>query len=232
MSQVERLSAKRKVSFKLPATVQLISIESDAKTFGQLMEDVANSVIADKIPIHSERVDNNYVRTYKFIEKNSLVEYGKLDDAVLPEGNIILFVTPVDHKAGLTINFEMDWPLERKIEAINNMSYNEIRSLGYILNQEHNAGISLSGSKREVINNIIEFLKTRESTPNFVEELELLKEDLQFLKEALFTNSVTVDLMIDKVNNLIEANSNKDSTEEDLGLLDIHNNIMEKFKEL
>jgi hypothetical protein len=172
--------------FKLTTQVQLESLESNARTFGELRRDIQNSHLADKINFTkttTQRDGVQWVSTIKLIDKNSQVEYGSFDDAVLPQSsNVIFFVLPFEHKGGMSMEVVDDLmeiiELENITsfdEIISEFGYNELRSLGSALNDKYDAGIILSGKREDIYQEIYNW------ADDFYYELSIEKEEQEEL---------------------------------------------------
>jgi len=107
--------SKRNVTLKLTTQKDLINIESDARTFGEL-----------KAQLKDVKWDG--MRVVERSTKNTL----QMDDAVLPATDFVLFLVPEKVKSGAKID-------------IDNSSYNDLRSHISMLNRVKNAGLSLDG---------------------------------------------------------------------------------------
>jgi len=120
----------RKIRFKLLTQIQLETIESNARTFGELKEQVQNSLISDKI-----RFDG-----VQFIERETKAAYGAINEAILPQTDLLFYVQPLETKSG--VDFE-------------NMSYTDLYKLCSKLNRENNAGIKFNQlPKYKIIENL------------------------------------------------------------------------------
>ncbi len=120
----------RKIRFKLLTQIQLETIESNARTFGELKQEVLNSEISDKIKFDG----------VQFIERETKAAYGAIADAILPQTDLLFYVQPLETKSG--VDFE-------------NMSYTDLYKLCSKLNRENNAGIKFNHlTKSEIIRNI------------------------------------------------------------------------------
>lgn len=107
--------SKRNVTLKLTTQKDLIVVESDARTFGELKKQLTN-------------VKWDGMRVVERSTKNTL----QMDDAVLPATDFVLFLVPEKVKSGA----ELD---------IDNSSYNDLRSHISMLNKVKNAELSLDG---------------------------------------------------------------------------------------
>ena len=107
--------SKRNVTLKLTTQKDLINVESDARTFGELKNQLKD-------------VKWDGMRVVERSTKNTL----QMDDAVLPATDFVLFLVPEKVKSGAGID-------------IDNSSYNDLRSHISMLNRVKNAGLSLDG---------------------------------------------------------------------------------------
>ena len=107
--------SKRNVTLKLTTQKDLINVESDARTFGELKNQLKD-------------VKWDGMRVVERSTKNTL----QMDDAVLPATDFVLFLVPEKVKSGAGID-------------IDSSSYNDLRSHISMLNRVKNAGLSLDG---------------------------------------------------------------------------------------
>lgn len=192
-----------KFKFKLTTQVQLETCESDAKTFGELKNAIKNSPLGEKISFERQtevREGQEWIRTIKLIEKNTLAEYGSIDDAPLPVGeNLLFFVTPVEHKGGLD---PTDIPFLEKDEAldqVDELGYNELISLGSKLNSLYDAEIDLSGKRDDVWYSIKVWLEAWYD--DCVEESDMDEDPNSDVRKLLET---AIDLIVDAIELLPE----------------------------
>ncbi len=131
----------RKIKFKLLTRTELVTVETDARTFGQLKTQItANKELNALI-----QFGNN-----QFIERDTKVAYGALEDALLPVGDCFMFVIPMKTKSGC------DLP---SVDSLEEMGYSELRSLGSKLNKENGATIDLSGKRVDILARIATWLE-------------------------------------------------------------------------
>ena len=158
----------RKISFKLLTQASLEKIEANVTTFGDLKRAITNSSIARKINFNE----------VKFIEKNTKAEFGSIDEAILPAGDLLFYVTPVKTKSGLNITPEnfLQFSQEEVINFMDSLGYNEIRTFGSKLNSLNpSAKISLTGTRADICENVCDFiLEEFENMP----DIETLKDNL------------------------------------------------------
>lgn len=193
---------ERVIKFKLPAQTTLPMLKTSATTWGELKNEIlASKELSDQIPLHSETVEREgttFVRNFKFIDKDTFAEFGKIDEAVLPDRNILFFVTPVEHKGGMNYSNGDLWELflsdyDNFVKVIKTVDYNTLRSFGAFLNREiGGANIILNGTKENVKNNILNFTDyykhPKESTPEFITEVPF--EDDNYHIKYLLSKSV------------------------------------------
>lgn len=174
----------RTITFKLLTQVQVEKIQSNARTFGELKEELLNGVLKDKI---------NFEESIKFIEKSNLTEYGNIPEAILPAGDCLFFVTPVKNKAGMDI---------LSTEQLSKMGYNELRAYGSALYHEYGGKIDMSGKKVDVLENIINYANELAS-----EELDLEIEENTEVKIILLSAISLIERAIGKLkeNNYVEG---------------------------
>lgn len=131
----------RKIKFKLLTRTELVTVETDARTFGQLKTQItANKELNALI-----QFGNN-----QFIERDTKVAYGALEDALLPVGDCFMFVIPMKTKSGC------DLP---SVDSLEEMGYSELRSLGSKLNKENGATIDLSRKRIDILDRIAIWLE-------------------------------------------------------------------------
>ena len=126
----------RKISFKLLTQNQLVSIDTNARTFGELKEAVSNSGLEGVVTFG----DN------QFLERVTKASFGQIDEALLPQGDCIFFVLPLKTKSG---------------SDLDNMSYQELRSYGSFLNKTEDAGINLHGKREDVLEAVKAYEKAK-----------------------------------------------------------------------
>lgn len=161
---------ERTIRFKLPAQISLLTMRSSATTWGQLKEEILRDpVLKEEIPLDTvpiTREGRDYIRSFKFIDRDTFAEYGKIDDAVLPDKDLIFIITPVEHKGGATnsnkiadLVFLLTWDPVKLIINLEEANYNTLRSFGSHLNRKYDKNIDLSGTKEEMKSNIIKAVK-------------------------------------------------------------------------
>lgn len=172
--------------FKLTTQVQLEVLESNARTFGELKQDIINSPLGEKISFDRQKEVRDgieWVKTIKFVEKNTLAEYGDINEANLPAGeSFIFFVVPIEHKGGLLcspaeLHDYSDY--ETVVDEIYEWGYNDLRSLGSQINRDYNTNIDLSGKRDDILCNLkIYFENYFENSDWDEEENEILPQNV------------------------------------------------------
>lgn len=112
--------SNRNVTIKLTTQKDLIVVESNARTFGELKKQLPN-------------IKWDGMRVVERSTKNTL----QMDDAVLPAIDFVLFLVPEKVKSGADINPDT-------------ASYNDLRSHLAMLNRLKNAGLSLDGKVEDL----------------------------------------------------------------------------------
>jgi len=118
------MSSKRKVTLKLTTQKDLIVVDSNARTFGELKAEM-NTVKWDGMRV--------VVRS----TKNTLQD----DDALLPAEDFVLFLVPEKVKSGGT---------KKKLKDIAGAKYNDLRSHASFLNKMKDAQIAMNGGTEEL----------------------------------------------------------------------------------
>ena len=155
----------RKISFKLLTQSSLVSIETSARTFGELKTAVSEAGLGDAVSFANNQ----------FIDKATKVAYSKIDDAVLPATECILFVVPLQTKSGVDVD---------------SMTYLQVRDYVSELNKTQGAKISIIGSAETLRNKVKEFLGANEPVPSVD-----MKACLQAIREACTTILDQVDVL-------------------------------------
>lgn len=176
-----------KYAFKLLTQVQLEKLETNVRTFGELKQAILNSPMRGKINFNE----------VKFIEKETKAEYGSIDDATLPTGDLLFFVTPTKTKSGVEITADnfLQFDMDEVLEFVDNLGYNEIRRFASFLNNK-GANITISGTRYEIAERVSNYIETKfEETDSKVEELiEVLSdavESIQLVIKALESGAIT-----------------------------------------
>lgn len=125
------------------------NLESNCVTVGDLKADIQKAQI---------ELD---LSNAGFVERATKASYGAIPEAILPSGDLFLFVVPLRTKLGG----------EQTNAVLENLSYNELRSYVSKLNKETGANISLQGSRLD----ILERLKDREESPENTSVIEEIK---------------------------------------------------------
>jgi len=169
----------RTIKFKLLTQQQLETIKVTVTTFGELKTEILKSEMAEKINFDG----------VKFIERNSKAEYGSIDEAILPIGDLLFFVTPTKTDSGCG---DTQSPL-KPISEIEDMSYNEIRTYISLLNKAETSAIDLTGTRNDIIARYIEWFNTIEILAD--DEIEdgsiqdLLYQSITLIEKAIILYS-------------------------------------------
>lgn len=169
----------RKIKFKLLTQINLEVLETSARTFGELKADMAKHSTLNAVSFNNSQL----------IERETKVMYGTLDDAVLPATDCIMFVTPVKTLSGADIP---------TITELQEMGYNELRSLGSKLNKENDADIDLSGKRDDILDRMEDFVLMQEAAAQAEEQsaeeiVDEIIDRLQVLKTKLPVREVYVE---------------------------------------
>ncbi|NCC41805.1 MAG: hypothetical protein EOM21_20805 [Gammaproteobacteria bacterium] len=187
--------------FKLTSQVALEVLESNARTFGELKRDIQNSPLGDLIKFDKKTEMRNGVQwesTIKLIEKNTKVEYYNIDEAIIPQGEtVIFFVLPFEHKGGM-VGYE---DIARDIpncsydeypsleEEIMELGYNEIRKLATLLKKDLNADIEIIGKRADILFNVLswlhDYLEKDIFNPDELAEVTPISEAIDLLTQAI-----------------------------------------------
>lgn len=126
----------REVVLKLTTQKDLIKHQSEAATFGQLKKEL-------------RQVKWSGMRVVERSTKATL----QMDDAILPQGDFVLFLVPEKVKSGRKSSGGMS-KLPKPIEEC---SYNDCRSHMSWLNREKDANLDMSGSTAGLQNELIKY---------------------------------------------------------------------------
>lgn len=194
--------------FKLTTQVMLESLESNARTFAELRTDIQNSHLADKIvfgEVKEMRGGQEWVKTIQLIEKTTRASFGKIDDAILPQGDTVMFfVLPFEHKGGSEDAEELiddiqdghldNYSYEDFEEEISEYGYHELRKIGTAIKTTYRVDIDLTGRRVDILFNILEwadnwfnsFVETEEPPQNGLirRAVELISEALDILRDV------------------------------------------------
>lgn len=157
----------RKIKFKLLTQQQIEVLVTDVRLFGEMINVILKSDLADKIKVGE----------VKFIERETKTEYGNINEAILPAGDCLFFVTPIKTKSGMNI---LDW------DEITDMSYKELRTYGSQLNNENGACIILTGNRDDILDSFKMWHVTL-SNDEMVEEdyTVILLQAIKLIEEAI-----------------------------------------------
>jgi len=175
----------RNIKFKLLTQQQVETLTTDARTFGQMVEAINASDFAGKINL----------KGVKFIERETKVEYGSINDALLPVGDCLFFVTPVKTKSGANV---LPW------EDVDNMSYQELRTYGASLNTENNAGIALTGKRTDILNAFRVYYDNLPKEEEVLDYKTLLNQAIVIIQKAItlgqtFKEAEPIEFAVDGV---------------------------------
>lgn len=161
----------RTIKFKLLTQVQLEKVEAEVTTFGQLKDAVLKSEFGSKINFNG----------VKFIERNSKAEYGSIDEAILPAGDLLFFVTPTKTDSGLGDSFEV-----MPVEALEEMGYNELKSYGSKVNHELGEEIDLSGKRDDILERLVDWTENLEIPEESIDAIPtLLSDAIELISQAI-----------------------------------------------
>ncbi|MHA1199671.1 MAG: hypothetical protein ACTSQF_10125 [Candidatus Heimdallarchaeaceae archaeon] len=118
----------RKVTLKVTSQKDLIKIESDARTFGELKKGV-------------KEVKWDGMRVVERSTKNTL----DMDEAILPAGDFTLFLVPEKVKSGGNKKAG-----KKKLKDVDGASYNDLRSHASFLNSMKAAKIAMNGGTEDL----------------------------------------------------------------------------------
>ncbi|MHA1814380.1 MAG: hypothetical protein ACTSX1_00090 [Candidatus Heimdallarchaeaceae archaeon] len=116
----------RKVTLKVTSQKDLIKVESDARTFGELKKGV-------------KEVKWDGMRVVERSTKNTL----DMDEAILPAGDFTLFLVPEKVKSGAKAG-------KKKLKDVDGASYNDLRSHASFLNSIKAAKIAMNGGTEDL----------------------------------------------------------------------------------
>jgi len=161
----------RTIRLKLFTQTAVEALQTAARTFGELKKEIQDN------PSLSEKINFSNVQ---FIERDTKVIYGAIDDAILPSVDCIMFVTPTKTKLGALPT----------VSELEDMSYNELRSLGSRWNKEDSAGLDISGKRADILIELItyvsvmnESVKDTEVTPLVLTALDKVKTIEKYASE-------------------------------------------------
>jgi hypothetical protein len=172
----------RTLKFKFLNVTGVFSLESDARTYGELKAEIRQNQDLFKLFGTKTFEDIN------LIDRDTRVIY-KMDEAILPATDAILFVSVTKSKGGTIIT-----PTSYdEIELLETMTYNELRSLGSTLNHTENADLSLTGTKEELLDRLSLY---------FEEKFEDDQEEPNSLRETLLDMA---DRLTDLADSIVET---------------------------
>lgn len=137
----------RTIRFKFLNLDGVYSMDTAARTYGELQIEIAqNANLYSKF--------GKKFSDIQLIDRDTKTIYS-LPDAVLPATDCIMFVSVVKSKGGaVTFTIPTDYD---ELDILDEMSYNELRSLGSYLNHEEDAELRLSGTKEELHERIYDY---------------------------------------------------------------------------
>jgi len=127
----------RTLKFKLLTQSQLFTLESDARTFGELKDEIRSKGLYEEFGVSR---DSN-LSELNIIEYKSKTTYA-LDDSTLPAGDALFFVSLTKSKGGALSHDEVVDLLDLK-EEIKECSYMDLRNYVKYLNATYGAAISV-----------------------------------------------------------------------------------------
>lgn len=173
----------RNIDLKLLTQREPVRLETSATTFGELKAEIVKAGV------------NIDLSNAQFIERVTKAEFGHIDSALLPPGDILLYVVPVKTKLGANVDA---------------LSYKELRNYIVYLNKERGAKISFLGSKEAMLNKVKEFLseeknespvdKIKAMAESILEQVTLLKSYAKARNDVVY--QVTLDDLDVEINEL------------------------------
>jgi hypothetical protein len=144
----------RKISFKLLTQVQLESIETDARTLGQLKSEInSNRNLSGKIRFGEVQL----------VDRDTKVTYDSLDDAILPATDCIMFVVPKKTKSGAKPDLD-------------SMTFTQLKELAEKLEEEDdNLMFDTDGTAAELYDELNDYY---DNLPDVAEEVKTIKDSL------------------------------------------------------
>jgi len=118
----------RKVTLKVTSQKDLIKVDSEARTFGELKKEVKS-------------VKWDGMRAVERASKNTV----ELDEAILPAGDFTLFLVPEKVKSGAKTKTG-----KKKLKDVDGANYNDLRSHASFLNSMKNAKIAMNGGTEDL----------------------------------------------------------------------------------
>jgi len=167
------MSSKRKVTLKLTTQKDLIHIESDARTFGELQKEVPDV-----------RFDG-----LRVVERSTKVTLQN-PDAILPAGDFILFLVPEKVKSGMSKKKEG----LKKLKNLDDANYNELRSHASYLNNMKNARISMNGATDDLRKAIKAYYDDKDKLKAYEPIPE--QDAISMIEEARIKINAAIDLII------------------------------------
>lgn len=134
----------RKAILKLTTQKDLVTHETNAQTFGELKKDMP-------------QIKWSGMRVVERSTKTTL----QMDDAVLPQGDFILFLVPEKVKSGR----KTTGGIEKLPKPVEECSYNECRSHMSWLNRNKGANLDMSGGTDDLRLQLMDYYDGKKETP-------------------------------------------------------------------
>ena len=171
----------RKIKFKLLTQNELVVVETSARTFGELKAEVETSEFKNVISFNNNQ----------FIERANKTVYGKIDEAVLPATDCIMFVSPLETKLGA---------------CVDDMSYTEVRDYVIQLNKEKGAKISILGSTATLKAKVKEFLGQTENVAQ-----ETSKDETESVYDSIVRHANTIISLVGDLQKFVKSQKNEET---------------------
>ena len=167
----------RKISFKLLTQTALIDINTEARTFGELKAEVRrNPQLASKIPFGDVQL----------MERVTKAVFMDIDSAILPEGDIILFVVPKKTKSGSKPD-------------LGSMGYMDLLDLAQdIMSKDPDAWFDTAGTAAELHDQLSDYYDN-------IDEEEVTPAD-EVIEEAVTNLQAAKELIEDTIEQLSRIN--------------------------
>lgn len=203
----------RTIKLKLPTQNNLVTVKAqDVVTLGDLHDAIRN-----------ERI-NIDIQNSKLIARGNLAEYINNRDAILPQGDVILYVTPLHTKLGgdVTPQDFMEMNVAEGIEFLQTLNYNTIRTFGRQLGEHIGEDvINAHSTFSAMVSDLEDFIYMEleeETVEDTVEDYHstvpgLIAQAIQNLEQALaryeetdFVDGVTRTALEEEHERLIQLN--------------------------
>ena len=162
----------RKVTLKVTSQKDLIKVDSEARTFGELKKEV-------------KEVKWDGMRVVERSTKNTL----DMDEATLPAGEFTLFLVPEKVKSGGNKKAG-----KKKLKDVDGASYNDLRSHASFLNSMKAAKIAMNGGTEDLRKAVKAYYKALE-TPEVaddniaIEAIEAARTSINAAIDAIIENA-------------------------------------------